>query len=80
MTSVVNSSTNQKPIITLSAQSLRGGATVDLGEWTTLIFQGGFFYLFFFFFFLLSISFQRACQHIDFTDKGAVFSEISMIY
>lgn len=40
MTSVVNSSTNQKPIITLSAQSLRGGATVDLREGRTLIFQG----------------------------------------
>lgn len=77
MTSVVNSSTNQKPIITLSAQSLRGGATVDLREWTTLIFQGDSSA---FFFFLLSISFQRACQHIDFTDKGAVFSDISMIY
>lgn len=78
MTSVVNSSSNQKPIITLSAQSLRGGATVDLREWTTLIFQGNSSALFFFF--LLSISFQRACQHIDFTDKGADFSEISMIY
>lgn len=78
MTSVVNSSTNQKPIITLSAQSLRGGATVDLREWTTLIFQGD--SSAFFFFLLLSISFQRTCQHIDFTDKGAVFSEISMIY
>lgn len=78
MTSVVNSSTNQKPIITLSAQSLRGGATVDLREWTTLIFQGDSSASFFFL--LLSISFQRACQHIDFTDKGAGFSEISMIY
>lgn len=76
MTSVVNSSTNEKPIITLSAQSPRGGATVALRERRTLIFQGYSSA----FFLLSSISFQRACQHIDFTDKGAVFSEISVIY
>lgn len=42
MTSVVNSSTNQKPIITLSAQFLCGRGTADLRKRNanTLIFQG----------------------------------------
>lgn len=69
MTSVVNSSTNQKkPIITLSALSLCGRGTVDLRKRNknTLIFQEKTTV------FLLTISFQHACQHIDFTDTSTV--------
>lgn len=72
MTSSVNSSTNQKPIITLSAQSLRRKGTVETEN--TLIFQGkttGFFFFFLYWVFLLFYFFS-ACQHIDFTDTSTV--------
>lgn len=73
MTGAVNSSTKQKPIITLSALSLCGKRKcgsqrkkqkhLDLPGKKNL--QG-------FFFFYWVFLFCRACQHIDFTDTGAV--------
>lgn len=76
MTGAVNSRTEQKPIITLSAHINlsacgRGAVYLRKRNKNTLISHGGEKKKNYFFF-LSSISSRRACQHIDFTDKSGV--------